>query len=57
MTSSTSNKNYVKVSKNIYKTGNRYRVRVGKWSKYTTTKKDAFAARKNFQSTLANMPA
>ena len=35
------NTNYTHVEKNIYKTGNRYRVRVGEFSSYCRTRKQA----------------
>lgn len=44
MTKSTPKKqmtNYQAIEKNIYRTGNRYRVRVGEYSAYTTTLKQA----------------
>lgn len=39
---------YRRIGRNIYKTGNRYRVRVGKNSCYTATRKEAREKREEF---------
>lgn len=45
--------NYLYVGKNIYKVGNRYRVRVGNYSFYVKTKKLAKSTRKRVKETIA----
>ena len=48
--------NYTPVERNIYKTGNRYRVRVGDFSAYCPTLKEARIQKKLFKQNWFSEP-
>lgn len=47
---------YVYVEKNIYKTGDRYRVRVGHYSSYAESLRKAREAKKLFKAIKTDIP-